>query len=198
MSGLIWIQTVWHSAGVPEIIFWKSLFWKEKAANKRKHANLSIMQRFKVSITTAADLKENIPWHFMWMIDFKQHFLFGFSGSLLQSFGGTLTLCMLGNFSYCSCCLLTFFFHFFFFFFTFFFFKKLFQEHYQSFKRFGSRSGLMFCQSWSRSGPMFCQSWSGPKLFAKVISRWQKLSLARKGLWVNVYIYILVCMHECM
>ena len=41
------------------------------------------------------------------------------------------------------------------------FFKKLFQEHYQSVKQFGCRSG-----------PTFCQSWSGSKLFAKVISRW--------------------------
>ena len=40
------------------------------------------------------------------------------------------------------------------------FFKTFFQEHYQSVKRFGSRSG-----------PMFCLSWSGSKLFAKVIRR---------------------------
>ena len=38
-------------------------------------------------------------------------------------------------------------------------FKKLFQEHYQGVKQFGSRSG-----------PTFCRSWSGFKLFAKVIS----------------------------
>ena len=38
-------------------------------------------------------------------------------------------------------------------------FKKIFQEHYQSVKRFGSRSG-----------PTFCRSWSGSKLFAKGLS----------------------------
>ena len=42
------------------------------------------------------------------------------------------------------------------------FFKKFFQEHYQSVKQFGSKSGLTFCWSWS---------WS--RLFAKAISRQQ-------------------------
>ena len=48
-----------------------------------------------------------------------------------------LTLCMLGNFS-CFCCRLL----------TFFktnVFKRFFQEHYQSVKQFGSRSGMTFC-----------------------------------------------------
>ena len=49
------------------------------------------------------------------------------------------------------------------------FFKKLFQENYESFKRFGSRSGQAFC--WS---------WSGFRLFAKAISRRQKSLLAKK------------------
>ena len=57
------------------------------------------------------------------------------------------------------------------------FFKNVFQVHYQSVKQFGSRSG-----------PKFCQSWSGSKLFAKVISRWQKSSLARKELLTCVCI----------
>ena len=69
-----------------------------------------------------------------------------------------LTLCMLGNFS-CFCCrLLTFF--------KINFFQKFFQEHYQSVKLFGSRSG-----------PTFCRSWSGSKLFAKFYSRQQKFRL---------------------
>ena len=50
--------------------------------------------------------------------------------------------------------------------------KKVFQERYQSVKLFGSRSG-----------PTFGRSWSGSKLFAKVISRQQKLPLARKELY---------------
>ena len=49
------------------------------------------------------------------------------------------------------------------------YFKKIFQVHYQSVKRFGSRAG-----------PTFCWSWSGSKLFAKVISKWQK-SPARRS-----------------
>ena len=51
------------------------------------------------------------------------------------------------------------------------FFKKKFQEHYQSVKQFGPRSG-----------PTFCRSRSGSKLFAKVISRQQNLPLAGKEL----------------
>ena len=71
-----------------------------------------------------------------------------------------LTVCMLGNFPCLCCSLLTF------------FLKKFFQEHYQSIKQFGSRSG-----------PAFCRSWSGPKMFAQeVISRGQKSPLARKVL----------------
>ena len=82
-----------------------------------------------------------------------------------------LTLCMLGNFA-CFFVIWGFFFFFFFFCFFFkltFFFKKIVQEYHQSVKQFGSRSGSMFC--WA---------WSGSKLFAKVISRRQKLPLARK------------------
>ena len=63
----------------------------------------------------------------------------------------------LGNFSCFCCCLLT-------------FFKiDISKKFNQSAKHVGSRSG-----------PTKCQSWSGSKLFAKVISRRQKLPLARK------------------
>ena len=57
-----------------------------------------------------------------------------------------LCLCMLGNFS-CFCCPLLAFFL------KFTFSKNFFQEHYQSVKWFGSRSGPTFCQSQSGSGP---------------------------------------------
>ena len=51
-----------------------------------------------------------------------------------------------------------------------FFFKiNFFQEHHQSFKQFGSRSG-----------PTFCGSQSGSKQLATVISKRHKSSLARK------------------
>ena len=50
-----------------------------------------------------------------------------------------------------------------------FLFKKLFQEHYQSVKWFGSRAGTTFWWSWFVS-----------KLFSKVIRSWQKSLLARK------------------
>ena len=40
MSGLIWIQTVWHSDGIPEIIYWKSEFQKVSVDDK-KHAKIT-------------------------------------------------------------------------------------------------------------------------------------------------------------
>ena len=52
--------------------------------------------------------------------------------------------------------------------------KRFFQERYLSVKRFGSRSGQTECRSWS-----------GSNLFSKVISRWQNLPPARKGLNTN-------------
>ena len=51
----------------------------------------------------------------------------------------TLTFCMLGIFFPCFYCLVIFF--------KINFFKKIFQEHYQSVKQFGSRSGPTFCRS---------------------------------------------------
>ena len=72
---------------------------------------------------------------------------------------------MLGNFS-CFCCLQLTFQN------PFFFSKiKFYQEHYQSVKKFGSRSGSTFCRSWF---------WS--KLIAKIFSRQQKSPQARKSL----------------
>ena len=49
--------------------------------------------------------------------------------------------------------------------------KKSFQEPSQSVKLFESRLERMLCGSWSRS-----------KLFPKIISRWQKMTLATKEL----------------
>ena len=68
-----------------------------------------------------------------------------------------LTLCIILHALFLCC-----------FFFKINFFEKLFQEHNQSVKQFGSRSGLTFCQAWSAS-----------KLFAKVISRRHKISRPR-------------------
>ena len=79
------------------------------------------------------------------------------------------TLCMLGNVS-CFCCHLP----------TFFkltFFKKLFQEHFQGVKQFGSRSGLM---EWTDILSVLFQTVS------KVISKRQKLPLARNELNISV------------
>ena len=39
MSGLFWIQIVWHSDGIPERIFQKCWFWK-KSADDKKHEKL--------------------------------------------------------------------------------------------------------------------------------------------------------------
>ena len=84
-----------------------------------------------------------------------------------------LTQCMLGNFSQLFCRLLTFF--------KLNFFKKFFQEHYQSVKQFGSRSG-----------PTLCWAWSGSKLFAKIISRRQKSPLPGKELISHYPLFTLV------
>ena len=54
-------------------------------------------------------------------------------------------------------------------------FQKFFQEHYQSVKQFGSRSG-----------PMFCWSLSGSKLFAKVISR-QQVTTGKEEVFVCLF-----------
>ena len=43
----IWIQTVWHSGGSPERIFWKSLLFKKSADDKKKIAKLPSRQRAK-------------------------------------------------------------------------------------------------------------------------------------------------------
>ena len=42
MSGLIWMQTVWHSDGIPERIFRKMCFWKQSADDK--NTKLTSMQ----------------------------------------------------------------------------------------------------------------------------------------------------------
>ena len=42
--GLIWIQTVWHSDGIPEKVFLKVDFEKKKSANDKKHEKLPHMQ----------------------------------------------------------------------------------------------------------------------------------------------------------
>ena len=51
-------------------------------------------------------------------------------------------------------------------------FEKFFNEHYQSVKQFGSRSGLTFCRAWS-----------GSKLFAKIFSRRRYKSLSILYWW---------------
>ena len=50
--------------------------------------------------------------------------------------------------------------------------KKIFQEDHQIVKQFGSRS----------EAPTFFWAWSGSKLFAKIVSRWQKSPLEGKEL----------------
>ena len=44
MSGLIWIQMVWHSDGIPERTFWKHWFWKKSADDKKACKN-TVKQR---------------------------------------------------------------------------------------------------------------------------------------------------------
>ena len=45
-SELIWIQTVWHADGIPEIIFWKSRF-SSKSTDDKRQAKLPSRQRVK-------------------------------------------------------------------------------------------------------------------------------------------------------
>ena len=35
-SGLIWIESIWHSDAIPERIFRKNWFWKKSAVDKKK------------------------------------------------------------------------------------------------------------------------------------------------------------------
>ena len=46
MSGLIWIQTVWHPDGIPERVFQKNDF-ENKSADDKIHEKLHSMQRAK-------------------------------------------------------------------------------------------------------------------------------------------------------
>ena len=43
LSGLIWVQTIWHFDGISERIFLKSYFLLKK--NAKKHAKFRIMRR---------------------------------------------------------------------------------------------------------------------------------------------------------
>ena len=49
MSGLIWIQTVWHSDDIPERIFKKS--YDKKSADDKKAWNFPRGQKLKKSVT---------------------------------------------------------------------------------------------------------------------------------------------------
>ena len=44
MSGLIWIQTVWHSDGIPESCFEKVNFKKKSTDDKKKKKTCKITQ----------------------------------------------------------------------------------------------------------------------------------------------------------
>ena len=48
MSGLIWIQSVWHSNDIPERNFWESWFWKNQLTTL-KHAKLPSRQNVKLN-----------------------------------------------------------------------------------------------------------------------------------------------------
>ena len=37
LSSLIWIQTVWHSDGIPKRFFWKKLILKNKSVEDKKN-----------------------------------------------------------------------------------------------------------------------------------------------------------------
>ena len=46
MSGLIWIQIVWHSGGIPERIFQKVDFEKKSADDKKTWKNFQGANKF--------------------------------------------------------------------------------------------------------------------------------------------------------
>ena len=77
-------------------------------------------------------------------------------------------------------------------FFKVYFFKKFFQENHLSIKQFGSRSR-----------PTFSQSWSGSKLFAKVISWWEKSPANKERaniylqIWIQQLFYFVICWYNC-
>ena len=52
MSGLIWSQTIWHSDGIPERIFWKSWLWKKSADVKNVWKNYPACKDLTVHVYT--------------------------------------------------------------------------------------------------------------------------------------------------
>ena len=150
MSGLIWIQTVWHSDGIPERIFRKSCLWIKSADDIKSTKNYPVRKESRTycdrNIHPRSTTYESGPLLLIAVVLLARQqknsntwtpkliFLI-MSQSLVTKTRNLLIrhwLSMLGNFS-CVCRLLIFF--------KINFFKKFFQEYHQSFKQFGSRSG---------------------------------------------------------
>ena len=116
-----------------------------------------------IHFTHQADSSHEMSTYFLWKIKTK----FRMRSAALFYLALYIMLCMLGNFAcFFVVCGFSF---------KIIFFQKIFQVYYQNVKQFGFRSGPTKC--WNRSGS---------KLFAKVLSRWQKSPPAGKELRVNV------------
>ena len=96
MLGLILIQTVWHSVGIPEKILSKSWFWKNSAADKKNTQNYSVGKEFsnyyfELSLVGSKEVGVKLlKFYFLklfWIISYEEIYC------------GYFTLCMLGNFS---------------------------------------------------------------------------------------------------
>ena len=86
MSGLIRFQTVWHSDGIPEGIFWKNWFWKKQQPTK-KCEKLSSRQ----SVSSKQDT--SIPWE-KGLTKWPRH---------VKHTGGLMTVVFLWYRWYCLC-----------------------------------------------------------------------------------------------
>ena len=95
-SGLIWIQTVWHSGGIPERSFRKKWFWK-KAADGKQQAKLPSMLRVNQRKQTSLDwLTEHNLTVLVLFYTYTTSFIVAADDTWKLSKIRRLTLCMLG------------------------------------------------------------------------------------------------------
>ena len=61
MSGLIWIQTAWHSDGISERMFWKGNFENNHQMTK-KYAELAYMPKATIAEQSPPMKSQNFSW----------------------------------------------------------------------------------------------------------------------------------------
>ena len=70
MSDLIWIQTVWHSDGIPERFFWKSRFFKKNPQTTKKACKPAYKEFNYISSKTVLTVFNQF-WHYcdvLWVV----------------------------------------------------------------------------------------------------------------------------------